>query len=95
MDYTSYISSVIYSAGLALVLAWIFRRMNVQSAMDGLKTGLYMGITLSLFYNIMMNLFSMRPYPLSWIDGGAGIIMFAISGLILGGWRKYESTPSA
>lgn len=86
-----YIAAIIYVAGLALALAWIFKRMKVESAMDGLITGLILGIPSSLFYNIMINLFSSRPYGLSWIDGGEGIILFAVAGLVLGGWRKYHT----
>jgi hypothetical protein len=92
---TPYIASIIYAGSLAWVLAWIFKRMNIQSAMDGLKTGFLMGVPMMLFYSMMQNLFAMRPYPLSWIDGGYGIILFSVSGLILGGWRKYDSNSGA
>ncbi len=90
-----YIASIIYAGSLAWVLAWIFSRMKIESAMEGLKTGFLLSLPFSLFYNIMINFFAMRPYPLSWIDGGYGIVLFSISGLILGGWRKYEVTGPA
>ena len=92
---TPYIASILYAGGLGWVMAWIFKRMNIQSAMDGLKTGFLMGVPIMLFYNIMQNLFAFRPYPLSWIDGGYGIIIFSVSGLILGGWRKYKESPAS
>ena len=92
---TPYIASILYTGSLALVMAWVFKRMNIQSAIDGLKTGFIMGVPIMLFDNIMQNLFAVRPYPLSWIDGGYGIIIFSVSGLILGGWRKYKVSPAS
>ncbi|HLF35785.1 MAG TPA: DUF1761 domain-containing protein [Cyclobacteriaceae bacterium] len=92
---TPYLASIVYSAFLAWALSWVFTRMKVESAMDGLKSALILGFPVTILYNIMQNLFSMRPYGLSWIDGGCGIIMFAVAGLVLGGWRKYDAAPGA
>jgi hypothetical protein len=35
-------------------------------------------------------MFAMKPLLLSLIDGGVMVIVFAITGTILGGWRKYD-----
>ena len=88
---TPYISSIINSIVFAYVLAWLFRRMNIESPMDGLKTAFLMGISFSLLNHITLDMFSLRPYGLSWIDSGAELILWGLAGLILGGWRKYES----
>jgi hypothetical protein len=90
---TPYIASLVYAAFLAWALAWLFKRMKVESAMDGLKSALILGFPATILSNIMINLFSMRPYGLSWIDGGCGLIIFAVAGLVLGGWRKYDAAP--
>ena len=92
---TPYIASIVFAGSLSWVLAWIFKRMNIQSALDGLKTGFLLGIPMMLFYNMMQNLFALRPYPLAWIDGGYGIILFSVSGLILGAWKKYEKSSAS
>jgi hypothetical protein len=42
-----------------------------------------------LLPTMINNLSSFRPYELSWIDGGCNIVIYAIAGAILGGWRKY------
>ncbi len=86
-----YISGIVYAAFLAWALAWVFKRMKVESTMDGLKSALILGFPVMILYNIQQNLFTMRPYGLSWIDGGCGIILFAAAGLVLGGWRKYDA----
>jgi len=75
---TPYIASIVYGAFLAWALAWAFQRMKVESAMDGLKSALILGFPVTILSNIMINLFSMRPYSLSWIDGGCGLIIFAV-----------------
>ncbi len=70
------------------------KTLKIESILDGLKTGFIMSIPFFLFYNIMENLFTSRPYPLSWIDGGYGIILLSVSGLILGAWRKFDDNRS-
>lgn len=87
---TPYISSVVTSVVFAYVIAWLFRRMQVESAIDGLKTAVIMGIPFSLLNHMTTNFFSLRPYGLAWIEGGGELLIWAFAGLILGGWRKYE-----
>lgn len=85
-----YIMSIIASFTFALVLAWLFKRMKVESAKDGLITAFIMGVPFSLFNLMTINMFSFRPYELAWIDGGENLLIWVVSGLILGVWRKYE-----
>jgi len=85
-----YITAIIWSISFALVLAWLFKRMNIESAMDGLITAVVMGIPFSLLNMMTTNMFSFRPYGLTWIDGGENMVIWAAAGLILGAWRKYE-----
>ena len=85
-----YIMAIISSFVFVIVIAWLFKRMNVESAMDGLKTALIMGIPFSLFNLMTIYMFSFRPYGLAWIDGGENLIVYGTTGLILGAWRKYE-----
>ena len=85
-----YITAIIWSIAFALVLAWLFKRMNVESAKDGLITAIVMGLPFSLLNMMTTNMFSFRPYGLTWIDGGENMVIWAAAGLILGAWRKYE-----
>lgn len=85
-----YIMAIIASFTFAMVLAWLFKRMNVESAKDGLITAVIMGIPFSLFNLMTVYMFSFRPYGLAWIDGGENLIIWALSGIVLGAWRKYE-----
>jgi len=85
-----YIMAIVSSFVFATVLAWLFKRMNVESAIDGLKTAFLMGVSFSLFNLMTIYMFSFKPYGLAWIDGGENVLIWCVAGLILGGWRKYE-----
>lgn len=85
-----YIMAIISSFAFAWVLAWLFKRMNIESAKDGFLTAIVMGIPFSLFNLMTVNMFSFRPYELAWIDGGENLLIWGAAGIILGAWRKYE-----
>lgn len=84
-----YIVSIITSIAFAYMLAWVFIRMGVESLMDGLKTGFIMGFPIAILGTMTVNIFSIRPYGLAWIDGGQNLIIWILAGIILGSWRKY------
>jgi hypothetical protein len=87
---TPFIVSIISSVALTYMIAWVFTRMNVDSLMDGLKTGIIMGFPIAILSTMTVNMFSIRPYALAWIDGGAQLIIWIITGIILGAWTKYK-----
>jgi len=87
---TPYVSGVVTSVVFTFVLAWLFKRMRIESVVDGIQTALIMGIPFSLLNHMTVNMFSLRPYPLSWIEGGADLIVWLAAGAILGGWRRYR-----
>ncbi len=88
---TPFVVSIIASAIFAYVLAWVFRRMQIDSALGGFTAAVLMGFAFLLLPLMVQNLFSFRPYPLTWIDGGASLVIWAVAGLLLGGWRKYAA----
>ena len=88
---TPFVVSIVSSALFAYVLAWVFRRMQINSALSGFTAAILMGFAFLLLPLMVQNLFSFRPYPLTWIDGGASLVIWAVAGLILGGWSKYAT----
>lgn len=88
---TPYIFSIISSAIFAYVLAWLFTRLRVESAMQGLTYGLAMGFAFTVLPFAVNNTFSLRPASLIWIDGGVNLLIWAAAGLVLGAWRKYAT----
>jgi hypothetical protein len=87
---TPYIVAIVYSIVSAYTMAYLFKRMNVDSMADGFKTALLIGFAFTLMYSMTNNLFTFKPYYLTWIDGGVFVVVYALFGVILGAWRKYE-----
>lgn len=75
---------------MAYTMAWIFTKVLVKSMTMGFLIGLLFGIVFVLFERIVKDMFLMKPLALSLIDGGVGVIVYAVTGAILGAWRKYE-----
>lgn len=87
---TPYVASILASFVFAYLIAWMFVRMDIGSAGEGLVVAILMGFAFTHLPGLIHNLFSFRPYELSWINGGADLLVWALAGLILGGWRKMD-----
>ena len=90
MSAAPYVSAIITSIVFGYVLAWLFVRLKIESAMEGIKTAVIMWLPFSLLGHITLNLFTLQPYPLSWLDGGSDLIVYITAGLLFGAWRKYN-----
>lgn len=73
------------------VLAWLFTKLDVNSAVRGAGIGLLIAFSFVMLSDMTGDMFAHRPYGLSWITGGFSMVAMVIAGLILGGWRKYEA----
>lgn len=71
------------------VLAWIFVKMNVDSAIKGLYTGFLIAFSFVFLSDMTGDMFAQNPYALSWVTGGFSMFGFSVAGLILGAWKKY------
>lgn len=85
-----YLASIVSTSFMAYTMAWVFTKIPVKSFVTGFLIGLLFGIVFVLFETIVKDMFSIRPLALSLIDGGVSVIVYAITGTILGAWRKYE-----
>lgn len=85
-----YLASIVSTSFMAYTMAWVFTKVPVKSFVMGFLIGLLFGIVFVLFETIVKDMFSMRPLALSLIDGGVSVIVYALTGAILGAWRKYE-----
>jgi hypothetical protein len=86
-----YLAAFISSLMGSYILAWLFIRIHIKSGMDGLFTGFIIGFGLVFMSLMINNLFELRPYALSWINGGIIIIWLSITGWILGTWKTYAA----
>jgi hypothetical protein len=87
---TPYLASIVASSFSAYTMAWVFTKMSVKSLISGFLIGLLFGVVFILMETIVKDLFSMRHLKLSLINGGVSVIVYAVSGGILGLWRKYD-----
>jgi len=85
-----YIVSVLSSAIMVYVMAWIYTKIPVESAQNGLTTGALLGLAFGLLSIVVQNMFQMKPLALGLINGGHVFVVYVVTGLILGAWRKYE-----
>jgi RsiW-degrading membrane proteinase PrsW (M82 family) len=85
-----YLARIVASSFSAYTLAWIFTKIPVKSLVMGFLIGMLFGVVFVLSALMVKDMFSLRPLLLSLIDGGAQVLVYAISGAILGAWRKYE-----
>lgn len=83
-----WISNLFSSIVPIYVLAWIFVRMNVNSLVSGLTSGLIISAAFSLLPVITGGLFAKDPYALAWIEGGFQVAGWTVAGAILGAWTK-------
>ena len=85
-----YIASTVSSAFTAYTLGWVFTKIPVKSGYVGFLIGLLFGIVFVLFEMIVKDMFSKKALELSLINGGVSVVIYSITGFILGIWRKYE-----
>ena len=85
-----YLASIVSSSFTSYTIAWIFTKIPIKSLATGFLTGLVFGLVFVLFETIVKDMFSMRPLALSLINGGVSVLVYSITGAILGFWRKYE-----
>lgn len=72
---------------LAALMSWLVGKTDSASYAGGAIVGLVVGTFVTLMSSVG-NLFAMEPSTLSFIDGSYYLVLFAVMGAIVGGWRK-------
>ncbi|MCE6991545.1 DUF1761 domain-containing protein [Dyadobacter sp. CY323] len=85
-----YLASIVSSSFTAYTIAWVFTKIPIKSLLFGFLTGLLFGIVFVLFETIVKDMFALKPLLLSLLNGGVSVIVYTITGSILGIWRKYD-----
>ncbi len=86
-----YIVAVIAALITNYVFAAFFKRMKVMKIGDGIKIALLVWLAFYFAEFFTVNMFSMRPVALSFVDGGKTLINFLLTGIILAAWVKYDT----
>lgn len=87
----TWITNTIATIVPVYVLAWLFTKLEVNTALRGAGIGLLISFSFVHLSVMTGDMFSQNPYALSWITGGYSMVAMTLTGLILGAWRKYES----
>lgn len=83
------ISFTTYVIG-AYAMAILFKSMNIRTLQTGAMTGALIGALLiggNIFTN---NAYELKPIGLSILNAGFSAISGAVTGAILGAWKKYQ-----
>jgi hypothetical protein len=88
---SAYLIAIVASIFVNYALAWLISRLNATSAVDGLKIALICWLAFLFVEYATISVFSAfetNPWPLILIDMGRPFVAFAVSGLVLGAWRR-------
>jgi hypothetical protein len=88
-----YVIAIVSAVFTNYALAWLFARLHVAHALTGLKIAFVCWFAFLFVEYATISAFSAfetNPWPLVWINMGRPLIAFAISGVVLGAWRKRE-----
>lgn len=72
---------------LSALMTWLVAKAHVTTFGQGALVGLIVGVFVALMSGIG-NLFALEGLALSLIDGSYYLVLFAVIGGIVGGWRK-------
>ena len=88
-----YLIAIVAAIFANYTLAWLIYKLHAHTALAGLKIALicFFGFLFVQYAAISaFAAFETNPWPLVFIDMGRPFVAFAISGLVLGTWRKHE-----
>ena len=85
-----WITNVVTAVACMYLLAWLFTKLQVESAVQGALYGFLIAFVFITLNRMTNDMFAKNPYGLSWIVGGYSMATLTLGGLILGAWRKYK-----
>jgi hypothetical protein len=97
-DVAPYIVAIAASIVVNYALARLLGCLGKDSAVGGLKIAVLCWFAFLFVEHATMSVFSAfgtNPWPLILIDTGRSLIAFAVSGAVLGAWRKPASAAPA
>ena len=92
-DFVPYLVAIAASISVNYALAWLTSRLKATSAIAGLRIAIVCWFAfLFVEYSTIsaFSAFETNPWPLVFINMGRPFLAFAISGIVLGAWRRRE-----
>ena len=87
----AYIASIANAGLFCFMLAWIFTKIRVESALQGVLIAISFYGCFVFFEAMTKDLFHLRPLMFTLINEGVNFINYTLAGAVLGAWRKYEA----
>ncbi len=84
---TPMIINTLLMVGYGVFMTWLTGKTGRASAAGGATLGAVIGLLIAAA-SAVGNMFAMEPTMLSIIDGSYHVLLFAVIGAIVGGWRK-------
>src|SRR6266699_2231058 len=97
-NFSAYLTAIIASIFVNYALAGLIGRLNATNAVAGLKVALVCWFAFLFVEYATISVFSAfetNPWPLVFLDMGRPFVRFAVSGLVLGAWRRNGPPASA
>ena len=94
---SAYLIAFVASIFVNYALAWLISRLNATNAIAGLKTAIVCWFAfLFVEYSTIsaFSAFETNPWPLVFINMGRPFVAFALSGIVLGAWRRRTARVS-
>ncbi len=91
---SAYVTAIVASIFVNYALAWLISRLNAVTALAGLKIALICWFAFLFVEYATISVFSAfetNPWPLIFINMGRALVVFAVSGLVLGAWPRQSS----
>ena len=85
-----YIYALITALITNYVLAILFKNLKVEQVTEGIKIAFLCWLAFTFAELSTVNMFSLKPFALSLVDGVKSLVTFMITGIVLGSWKKYE-----
>ena len=83
-----YAVALINAVALCYIMAWLFIRLGVSSAFEGLKIAFAMWFCLIFTQVATQNFFTLRPFELTLIDELVVLVEYELAGVLLAVWKR-------
>jgi Protein of unknown function (DUF1761) len=85
---SQFIVSFLSYIAVAYTLSIVFKSMTINTWQKGLQTGALFGFIFVFMQTMVNNMYGMKGFDLTLINGGFGTLMCSLAGAIVGGWQK-------
>jgi len=87
-----YVVLFVSSAITIYTLAWLFKQLQIKTFYKGVFYALIIWFGFSFCEILYIDKNELRHYGLTWINAGRSLVIFVVSGFLLGFWNRFSET---